>query len=185
MKKFSLIFLCFFAHLHSDTEFISIYPEIEKTCILKDGTQLFIKENNYCLQENDPEIFLLWKSFPLHGIKSFTVARGADGLRHYFDCLNGYIRIDGKEMLCGTMLYIPLFQVDTVIIEFLAVEPAYQKMGIGKALISCLEETYRERGYKKICLTSSAAAQTFYKKLGYIGSNRDFSFEKDLDSRKS
>lgn len=164
MKKFSLIFLSFFAHLHSATEFISIYPEIEKTCILKNGTPLFIKENNYCLQEDDPEIVLLCKSFPMNTTESFMVAHGANGLRHYFDCLNGYIHIDGKKVLCGTMLYIPLCEIDTVIIEFLAVEPAYQTIGIGKALITCLEETYKTRGYKKICLQSTNSSCKFYNK---------------------
>ncbi len=177
LQRFVLLFLL---SCLPEPQLTSIYPEIQQTCLLKDGSHLLIKEQNYCLQEDDPEIALLSKSFPTKNREDFTVARDAYGFSYYFDCLNAYIQVEGKNLLCGTVIYIPIDQSDSLIIEFLAVEPAYQKKGIGKALITQLEEVYKARGYKIIYLQATLSSRDFYRKLGYTSPTDDMHFQKKL-----
>ncbi|NOZ07988.1 MAG: GNAT family N-acetyltransferase [FCB group bacterium] len=52
-------------------------------------------------------------------------------------------------------------------IRYMAVDKAYQKMGIGRKLISALESDALEKGARTIILNSRDYAVEFYRRLGY------------------
>ena len=52
-------------------------------------------------------------------------------------------------------------------IKGIFVDAEYFGLGVGKAIITVLENSAKEQGFKKIRLTSSKYAKNFYLKLGY------------------
>jgi ribosomal protein S18 acetylase RimI-like enzyme len=55
-------------------------------------------------------------------------------------------------------------------LNYLAVDPAHQRRGLGKAMVSEAEARLRASGCPKICLqvrTSNTSAITFYERIGY------------------
>jgi GNAT superfamily N-acetyltransferase len=60
------------------------------------------------------------------------------------------------------------FNTDTEAqIRFMAVEPRYQKTGLGTVVLKKLEEEVRQLGAKYVILHSRDAAISFYEKNGY------------------
>jgi putative acetyltransferase len=53
-------------------------------------------------------------------------------------------------------------------IDLLYVDPSYTGKGIGKALLSFMEELTARQGHKSVYLRSSLNALNFYKHNGYI-----------------
>ncbi|WP_300012099.1 GNAT family N-acetyltransferase [uncultured Roseobacter sp.] len=49
----------------------------------------------------------------------------------------------------------------------LFVDPNYQKQGIGKMLVECMEEVAQENALSEIMLHSALTVQNFYTALGY------------------
>ena len=69
------------------------------------------------------------------------------------------------------------------VLYYLAVDPAFQKRGFGKATVAAAEAWLRERGVWKINLmvrSENETAGRFYERLGY-GINPVTSFGKRLD----
>jgi ribosomal-protein-alanine N-acetyltransferase len=67
------------------------------------------------------------------------------------------------------------FGYDSAHLNLLAVEPAHQRHGIGRALLSWLEESARTAGTFAIALelrATSSAAYAFYNALGYRETSR-------------
>ena len=80
-----------------------------------------------------------------------------------------------REVLAGTVVY----EMDTseLYVHFLAIDPEYQKKGIGRALMSFLEKT---PDCKTIQLDSLKSSEEFYKKLGYRQEKENGSFKKNI-----
>lgn len=71
-----------------------------------------------------------------------------------------YVVVDGEKILATANLG------DNVIYTVF-VNPKYHGKGIGRTLITYLEEKARKKGHKTIHVPSSITAYDFYKKLGY------------------
>lgn len=66
----------------------------------------------------------------------------------------------------------------------IAVDPAYRRAGIGRALITAVESWARETDAKGIRLVSGAGrtnAHTFYRRLGFDGGKNQINFKKYFD----
>jgi len=75
--------------------------------------------------------------------------------------------IDGK--IVGMGAFRPIDSC-TVEIKRMRVHPAYQRQGIGTAILQQVEARARRRGYRKFTLDTTVqqnAAQKFYEKCGY------------------
>jgi ribosomal protein S18 acetylase RimI-like enzyme len=72
-------------------------------------------------------------------------------------------------------------------VNYLAVEPAFQRQGIGRLLMKTLEAKLRKLGCAKINLfvrKSNAKVGVFYKKIGFDRSKVGIPFGKRLSSDK-
>ena len=56
----------------------------------------------------------------------------------------------------------------------MAVEPGYEKQGIGKKIVGVLEGHARENNRTKITLDAREPAAGFYEKLGYIKKEKTY-----------
>jgi predicted GNAT family N-acyltransferase len=59
-------------------------------------------------------------------------------------------------------------------LERICILKPYRKFGLGKVIITALEEIAQERGAKKVKLHGQTQAEGFYKKLGYQTSSSVF-----------
>ncbi|MDQ0970332.1 putative GNAT family N-acyltransferase [Neobacillus niacini] len=59
-------------------------------------------------------------------------------------------------------------------LERICILDTYRKLGLGKVIITALEEIAQERGAKKVKLHGQTQAEGFYKKLGYQTSSSVF-----------
>jgi predicted GNAT family N-acyltransferase len=59
-------------------------------------------------------------------------------------------------------------------LERICILEPYRKFGLGKVIITALEEIAQERGAKKVKLHGQTQAEGFYKKLGYQTSSSVF-----------
>ena len=59
-------------------------------------------------------------------------------------------------------------------VHYLLVNPAYQKQGIGKALIEMVKEKYKD--YLRIALIGYYKAEDFYKRMGFTKSDESYPF---------
>ena len=81
---------------------------------------------------------------------------------------------------------------DTIEVSYLYVEESHRKKGLGKRLLSALEENGRKAGMKRILLnTYSFQAPEFYKKCGFeqiaeidpcFGNHAQFYFRKTIEA---
>ena len=71
-----------------------------------------------------------------------------------------YVVADGEKILATANL-------GDDVIYTVFVNPNYHGKGIGRTLITFLEEKVKKKGYKVIQVPSSTTAYNFYKKLGY------------------
>lgn len=55
----------------------------------------------------------------------------------------------------------------TGVVGRMAVAPSARRRGVGAAVLACLEERARERGYAAVELHAQLQAQDFYDKAGY------------------
>ncbi|MEK4287119.1 GNAT family N-acetyltransferase [Paenibacillus sp. FSL P4-0502] len=92
-----------------------------------------------------------------------------------FDTLNGECEhvlayYDGQPVATGRIRFLDgLGKLERICI----LEP-YRKFGIGKRIISALEEIVVEKGHQKVKLHGQTQAEGFYKKLGYRASSTGF-----------
>jgi predicted GNAT family N-acyltransferase len=92
-----------------------------------------------------------------------------------FDNLNGqceHILVYFEEQPVGTgrVRWVDPFGK----LERICILEPYRKFGLGKVIITALEEIARERGAKKVKLHGQTHAEGFYKKLGYKTSSSVF-----------
>ena len=59
-------------------------------------------------------------------------------------------------------------------IHYLLVNPAYQKLGIGKKLVEMTKEKYKD--YLRIAVIGYFKAENFYKKMGFTKSEESYPF---------
>jgi predicted GNAT family N-acyltransferase len=59
-------------------------------------------------------------------------------------------------------------------LERICILESYRKFGLGKVIITALEDIAQERGAKKVKLHGQTQAEGFYKKLGYQTSSSVF-----------
>ncbi|OMD80927.1 MULTISPECIES: GNAT family N-acetyltransferase [Paenibacillus] len=92
-----------------------------------------------------------------------------------FDTLNGECEhvlayYDGQPVATGRIRVLDgIGKLERICI----LEP-YRKFGIGKKIISALEEIVVEKGNQKVKLHGQTQAEGFYKKLGYRASSTEF-----------
>ncbi|NYE07107.1 hypothetical protein F4694_003892 [Bacillus niacini] len=92
-----------------------------------------------------------------------------------FDNLNGqceHILVYYEEQPVGTGRV--RWVVDFGKLERICILEPYRKFGLGKVIITALEEIAQERGAKKVKLHGQTQAEGFYKKLGYQTSSSVF-----------
>ncbi len=80
--------------------------------------------------------------------------------------------VDGKVVGMGAFRPIDSCTVE---IKRMRVHPAYQRQGIGTAILQHLEDRAKRGGYRKFILDTTVqqlAAQKFYEKFGYQQSRR-------------
>jgi predicted GNAT family N-acyltransferase len=92
-----------------------------------------------------------------------------------FDNLNGkcehiLVYYDEQPVGTGRVRWVDAFGK----LERICILEPYRKFGIGKVIITALEEIARERGAKKVKLHGQTQAEGFYKKLGYQTSSSEF-----------
>jgi len=122
-----------------------IINEVEK---VSEICQKCIKEiNAKDLTKNQVEIL----------VNEFSV----DGIIQYSKKFNVYVAKNDKNEIIGTGT-LANNQIKGIFVDI-----EYFGLGVGKAILAVLENTAKERGYKKTRLTSSKYAKKFYLKLGY------------------
>ena len=57
---------------------------------------------------------------------------------------------------------------NTWVVEYICVDSALQKKGVGSALMQCLEKLARDRGATKLCLDARLGAVDFYQRFGFV-----------------
>jgi predicted GNAT family N-acyltransferase len=92
-----------------------------------------------------------------------------------FDNLNGQcehilVYYEEKPVGTGRVRWVDEFGK----LERICILDTYRKLGIGKVIITALEEIAQERGAKKVKLHGQTQAEGFYKKLGYQTSSSVF-----------
>lgn len=78
-----------------------------------------------------------------------------------------------KEKLVGACFLTPLTDM-TMKLRQMAVDTSYQKIGIGRELISFAEDLALKKGYKYMYLHARKEALGFYQKLGYEREGEEF-----------
>lgn len=80
-----------------------------------------------------------------------------------------YVTDGANEQLAATAFFVPL---DTTRVQLrqMAVSPAMQGRGVGRALLKYMEHDARSRGYTEILAEARVSALPFYAKLGYTAS---------------
>jgi N-acetylglutamate synthase-like GNAT family acetyltransferase len=83
--------------------------------------------------------------------------------------------MDGDQSgdLAGLLIIYPV--ENSLYIDTIAVNPAYQKHGLGKRLLTFAEQKAREVGLNKLTLITNAkqiSNQEYYRKNGYIETHR-------------
>jgi predicted GNAT family N-acyltransferase len=73
--------------------------------------------------------------------------------------------MDGDEPAAAGR-FIP-YDLDTAKLQRIAVRKKYRGQGVGRQLISALEEWAKEQGFTKGLLDAQCQAEPFYEKLGY------------------
>ena len=76
------------------------------------------------------------------------------------------LAVDAPGAVIGCVLV--AFSGERAKIRQMAVEPAYQRQGIGTELIQRAEQIIRERNVRQVTLHARLSACTFYERLGYI-----------------
>lgn len=93
-----------------------------------------------------------------------------DNLEH--SSLNAYINDEsGRIVACGRL---QKNTTETGQIRFMAVDNLHQSKGLGKIIVSFLEEEGKKTGLKKIELQARENAVDFYKKVGYSIKEKTF-----------
>jgi predicted GNAT family N-acyltransferase len=92
-----------------------------------------------------------------------------------FDNLNGQcehilVYYEEKPVGTGRLRWVDEFGK----LERICILEPYRKFGLGKVIITALEEIAQERGTKKVKLHGQTQAEGFYKKLGYQTSSSVF-----------
>jgi ribosomal protein S18 acetylase RimI-like enzyme len=96
----------------------------------------------------------------------------------YHDLINRGVTyvMDGSQTgeLAGLLIIYPVD--DALYIDTIGVNPAYQKHGLGRQLLTFAEEKAREAGLNKMTLVTNALQltnQAYYRKHGYIETHRE------------
>lgn len=96
----------------------------------------------------------------------------------YHDLINRGVTyvIDGSQSaeLAGLVIIYPVD--DSLYVDTIGVNPAYQKHGLGRRLLTFAEEKAREAGLTKMTLVTNAlqlSNQDYYRKNGYVETHRE------------
>lgn len=82
--------------------------------------------------------------------------------------------LDGTHGLAGVLIIWPV--EDALYIDTVAVNPAYQKTGLGQRLMTFAEQQAREAGLHRLTLVTNEKMienQHYYKRLGYVETHRE------------
>jgi len=84
--------------------------------------------------------------------------------------------IDGNQRgeLAGLLIIYPVD--DSLYVDTIGVNPAYQKHGLGRRLLTFAEDKAREAGLNKMTLVTNAlqlSNQAYYRKNGYAETHRE------------
>ncbi|EGQ21746.1 GNAT family acetyltransferase [Sporosarcina newyorkensis 2681] len=85
-----------------------------------------------------------------------------------FDILNGkckHILVVDQEQVVGTGRIREVEGVGKL--ERICILPSHRQLGMGKVIVSALEEIAREQGIGRVKLHGQTHAERFYQKLGY------------------
>ena len=109
---------------------------------------------------------------PLIGIKPLALT--ADYEAHIKRGTTYLVEGSSKDDLAGVLVY---WQVDDALyVDILAVNPGYQKNGLGRRLLTFAEQKARELGLLKLKLVTNekmVANQEYYKRFGYVETRRE------------
>jgi ribosomal protein S18 acetylase RimI-like enzyme len=96
----------------------------------------------------------------------------------YHDFINRGVTyvIDGDQAgeLAGLLIIYPVD--DALYVDTIGVNPAYQKHGLGRRLLTFAEAKAREAGLTKMTLVTNAlqiSNQAYYRKNGYVETHRE------------
>ena len=103
-------------------------------------------------------------------IKPFGITPGAE-LFPTEDQSYHLIAVDEGRVVGGA-IFIPEAKIGRIC--QMAVDPAYQKKGVGAALIANLEERLREEGFEEAYLHARHYAVGFYERMGYTVEGEPF-----------
>lgn len=82
--------------------------------------------------------------------------------------------VDGTDALAGVLIMWPV--EDALYVDTVAVNPALQKTGLGRQLMTFAEQQAREAGLKRMTLVTNEKMvenQQYYKRLGYVETRRE------------
>jgi ribosomal protein S18 acetylase RimI-like enzyme len=84
--------------------------------------------------------------------------------------------VDGDQLddLAGLLIIYPVD--DALYVDTIAVNPSYQKHGLGRRLLAFAEQKTREAGLNKITLVTNAkqiSNQEYYRKNGFVETHRE------------
>lgn len=83
----------------------------------------------------------------------------------------GYLHIGCVEglddRLIGGLMLAPVNDQDIRMLQ-VAVDPRYQREGVGREIVKYAEKRSREAGYSKIVMHAMLSVVHFYEKMGYI-----------------
>jgi ribosomal protein S18 acetylase RimI-like enzyme len=112
------------------------------------------------------------KWIPIIGMKPMALT--AD-YKEFIDRKVTYV-MDGHQAgeVAGLLI---IYRVeDALYVDTIAVNPAYQKHGLGKRLLTFAEQKAREAGLDKLTLVTNAlqlSNQEYYRKFGFVETHRD------------
>lgn len=93
-----------------------------------------------------------------------------------FECVD----TSKQNKLMGAVAMYPISD-NTIFIDRLTVELKHRRFGIGKKLIESVVQFGQDNDVSKVMLVSTSKAKGFYKKLGFVCTDKGYSiFEKDL-----
>lgn len=112
------------------------------------------------------------KWIPIIGMKPMALT--AD-YKEFIDRKVTYV-MDGNQAGKAAGLLIIYRADDSLYIDTIAVNPAYQKHGLGKRLLTFGEQKAREGGLDQLTLVTNAlqlSNQEYYRKFGFVETHRD------------
>ena len=88
-------------------------------------------------------------------------------------CLH-FVLYDDKDQAAATCRILPNKEHSEVILQRMAVLPAYQKQNLGRFLLEDVIQFCQKQGFKRMILHAQLTAKGFYDKLGFTYFGEEF-----------